>query len=81
MIKAVEKICRTHGTPLQVSLEALMACGVGACLGCVVKGVGHREEQPSYLCTCKVGPVFNAKQLEWEEATDVVSSCGGGCHD
>lgn len=81
MIRAVEKICRRFETPLQVSLEALMACGVGACLGCVVKGTSHTEEQPSYLCTCKVGPVFDAKQLDWNE-TEVPSqgSCGG-CHD
>lgn len=65
MIRAVETICRRTGASLQVSLEALMACGVGACLGCVVKGKGHSEENPSYLCTCKVGPVFKAGQLDW----------------
>ena len=79
MIKAVQKICQRHGTPLQVSLEALMACGVGACLGCVVKGAGHSEEHPSYLCTCKVGPVFQAGQLDWREETAANSGndCGG----
>lgn len=81
MIRAVEKICRHYGTPLQVSLEALMACGVGACLGCVVKGAGHTEQQPSYLCTCKVGPVFDARQLDWELTEEPVESSCGGCHD
>ena len=51
MLEAVQEICARHQVPLQVSLEALMACGVGACLGCVVKGAGHTAEQPSYLCT------------------------------
>ncbi len=78
MIEAVEKICRRFGTPLQVSLEALMACGVGACLGCVVKGAGHTEATPSYLCTCKIGPVFKSEQLDWgQSGSDHSSDCGG----
>ena len=36
-----------------ISLEARMACGLGACMGCVVKNVdGHS------LRVCKDGPVF-----------------------
>jgi dihydroorotate dehydrogenase electron transfer subunit len=65
MLEAVYAICAARGVPLQVSLEAMMACGVGACLGCVVKGAGHSEETPRYLCTCKEGPVFRAEQLDW----------------
>lgn len=79
MIRAVEKICRISNTPLQVSLEALMACGVGACLGCVVKGAGHSEDRPDYLCTCKVGPVFHASQLDWDLVE--ADSKAGGCHE
>lgn len=66
MLEAVHQICRAHKVKLQVSLEAFMACGVGACLGCVVKGAGHSEENPRYLCTCKEGPVFDAEDLDWE---------------
>lgn len=65
MLEAVSLICHSHQAPLQVSLEAFMACGVGACLGCVVKGAGHSEEKPHYLCTCKEGPVFRAEELDW----------------
>jgi len=65
MLAAVEQICQARQVPLQVSLEAHMACGVGACLGCVVKGAGHSEERPNYLCTCKEGPVFAADRLDW----------------
>lgn len=79
MIAAVEKICQRYKTPLQVSLEALMACGVGACLGCVVKGAGHTEAQPSYLCTCKVGPVFQSTQLDWSPSEKPVNDNCGGC--
>ena len=78
MIEAVEKICSERGTALQVSLEALMACGVGACLGCVVKGAGHTEVDPRYLCTCTSGPVYKAEELDWRK-TEILSIKSGGC--
>ncbi|MFW6387240.1 MAG: dihydroorotate dehydrogenase electron transfer subunit, partial [Thermodesulfobacteriota bacterium] len=68
MLQAVEQICTKGGAPLQVSLEALMACGVGACLGCVVQGKDHTSAHPDYLCTCKQGPVFSASELNWDVA-------------
>ncbi len=76
MLCAVNNICTGNKVPLQVSLEESMACGVGACLGCVVKGAGHTEESPSYLCSCKVGPVFKAHYLDWK-AFEQNSDCGG----
>lgn len=77
MIEAVQRICTGRGVSLQVSLEALMACGVGACLGCVVKGAGHSEESPRYLCTCKEGPVFRAEQLDWSKLGEEPGYCEG----
>ncbi len=77
MLKAVREICVKHKTPLQVSLEEFMACGVGACLGCVVKGAGHTDENPSYLCTCTVGPVFKAEYLDWTALGHNDESHGG----
>jgi dihydroorotate dehydrogenase electron transfer subunit len=65
MLRAVEEICSARKVSLQVSLEALMACGVGACLGCVVKGREHSEQNPDYLCTCSQGPVFHSHELDW----------------
>lgn len=80
MLEAVAAICKSRQVPLQVSLEAFMACGVGACLGCVVKGAGHTEEQPHYLCTCKEGPVFWAEELDWALLGRRVSQ-GGQDHE
>jgi dihydroorotate dehydrogenase electron transfer subunit len=77
MLDAVQRICARHKVPLQVSLEALMACGVGACLGCVVKGAGHSEATPRYLCTCKEGPVFRAEQLDWQQMQENDGFCEG----
>jgi dihydroorotate dehydrogenase electron transfer subunit len=78
MLKAVNAICAERKVPLQVSLEEFMACGVGACLGCVVKGAGHTDENPSYLCTCKVGPVFQSQRLDWN-ALGEPNEASGGC--
>ena len=77
MLKAVRDICHDRGVSLQVSLEAHMACGVGACLGCVVKGAEHTEEAPQYLCCCKAGPVFKAESLDWGKMDADDESCGG----
>ncbi|HEY6838393.1 MAG TPA: dihydroorotate dehydrogenase electron transfer subunit [Geobacteraceae bacterium] len=65
MLKAVAEIARRKDIPCQVSLEAYMACGMGACLGCVVKGRDHDEFSPDYRCVCKEGPVFDFQQLQW----------------
>ncbi|HTP67053.1 MAG TPA: dihydroorotate dehydrogenase electron transfer subunit, partial [Geobacteraceae bacterium] len=66
MLKAVAQIAEKNGTLCQVSLEAYMACGVGACLGCVVKGRNHSDENPDYRCVCKDGPVFDSRELLWD---------------
>jgi dihydroorotate dehydrogenase electron transfer subunit len=67
MLQAVAAIARKRGISCQVSLEAYMACGVGACLGCVMKGRHHTPETPDYRCVCKDGPVFDAVDLLWEQ--------------
>ncbi len=66
MLKATAEIAGRHDIPCQVSLEAYMACGVGACLGCVTKGRNHSNETPDYRCVCKDGPVFDYRELRWD---------------
>lgn len=59
MMKAVAKLAVEKGVWCEVSLENLMACGLGACLCCVEDTVdGH-------VCVCKEGPVFNTRRLKW----------------
>ncbi len=60
MLKMIGNISRKHHFPCQVSLEEHLACGVGACLGCVVKAKGS-----TYKRVCKDGPVFDAGELMW----------------
>ena len=57
MMKAVARHALSLGIECQLSLENMMACGVGACLCCVV------DSNEGHKCVCKEGPVFNAKQL------------------
>jgi dihydroorotate dehydrogenase electron transfer subunit len=59
MMKAVAKMAGEKDVWCEVSLENLMACGLGACLCCVEDTVdGH-------VCVCKEGPVFNTRRLKW----------------
>ena len=62
MLEAVRAMCAARGVPAQLALEAGMACGFGACFGCVVPA---RE---GYLRVCVDGPVVAAERLErvWE---------------
>lgn len=66
MLQAVAQIGEKRAVPTQVSLEGYMACGMGACLGCVCQGAGHSQETPDYRCVCTEGPVFEATELKWE---------------
>lgn len=60
MMVAVAKYAMHAGIPCEVSLENMMACGLGACLCCVEKTVRGN------VCVCKEGPVFDIKDLTWE---------------
>ncbi|MDD2851392.1 MAG: dihydroorotate dehydrogenase electron transfer subunit [Desulfuromonadaceae bacterium] len=67
MLNAVAGIAAARGIPCQVSLEGYMACGVGACLGCVAPGHSHSQETPDFRCVCTEGPVFDAGELKWRD--------------
>ena len=60
MMVAVAKYAKSRGIECEVSLENMMACGLGACLCCVEKTVEGN------LCVCKEGPVFNINKLLWQ---------------
>jgi dihydroorotate dehydrogenase electron transfer subunit len=58
MLKAVADICHQYECLCYVSMEARMACGLGACLGCVCET--KSGERPR---VCVDGPVFNAERI------------------
>ncbi len=59
MMKAIAKFASQNNIDCEVSLENTMACGIGACLCCVV------ETKKGNKCVCTEGPVFNIKDLKW----------------
>ncbi|MCK4539187.1 MAG: hypothetical protein KAV42_10365 [Candidatus Krumholzibacteria bacterium] len=65
MVKALELKVSTRFDSHYTSLEAVMACGVGACRGCTVP---LREEDGRKLrAVCSDGTVFDASQIAWED--------------
>ena len=48
-----------HGVFCEVSMEKMMACGVGACLGCVIDTTKGKKR------CCVDGPVFDASEVIW----------------
>ena len=73
-LRSVQKFALQYRTRAQLSLETRMACGVGACLGCVVKKtvepIRFDADVPpafAHVQTCTGGPVFWADQLDLTE--------------
>ena len=65
MLKAIKTYAAENGMKAYVSLEERMACGVGACLGCICKTKeidGHSQVRNARICTD--GPVFDADDLD-----------------
>ena len=65
MLRGIKKYSEEHGNKAYISLEERMACGVGACLGCVCKTKKtdhHSHVNNARICTD--GPVFDAEDVE-----------------
>lgn len=65
MLKAIKKYAEEEKIDAYISLEERMACGVGACLGCVAKTTkknAHSQVHNARICTD--GPVFEAKEVD-----------------
>ncbi len=63
MLEGVRAMCEQRDVPAQLALEAGMACGFGACFGCVVPRRGG-----GYLRVCVDGPVIDAAELDRVDA-------------
>lgn len=64
MLNSIYALADTAGIPAYVSLEAHMACGIGACLGCIVAtNEGNKR-------VCKDGPVFDAQDILWGQSDE-----------
>jgi len=56
----VQQAAREHKVRAELSLERSMACGVGACLGCVCK-----DGQSKHVQVCARGPVFKSDDVQF----------------
>ena len=65
MLKRISEICISNGIAGQVSLEEIIACGVGACRGCAVK-TAVKTNKFIYKTVCKDGPVFDIREILWD---------------
>lgn len=61
MLKGCHTYSKDNGIDCYVSLEQMMACGVGACMGCTCETVGEKK----YARVCKDGPVFKSSEVKW----------------
>jgi NAD(P)H-flavin reductase len=59
MLEGVRALCAEREVPAQLALEAAMACGFGACFGCVVP-----RRAGGYLRVCVDGPVIDGRELD-----------------
>lgn len=59
LMKIVADMAAETGVPCEVSMERRMACGVGACLSCVVDTTAGKKR------ACVDGPVFDAQEVVW----------------
>ena len=65
MLKSVAQIATEFHIPAQLALENRMACGVGACLGCVLK-LKSPDGGSEYKRVCIEGPIFDAQEIVWD---------------
>ena len=80
MLKAIKAYAMENGIECYISLEEKMACGIGACLGCVC----HSKDVDSHSNVrnkrvCKDGPVFLAEEVEILSSEEQRERIGSGC--
>ncbi len=63
MLQCLAGIAKKHLIPCQVSIETVMACGMGACLGCAVQP-SESANIDRYLHVCVDGPVFDIERIQ-----------------
>jgi len=65
MMAEVAKIAQAHNIDCQVSLERMMACGIGLCQSCAVECRQESSDETVYKLCCKDGPVFDSRDIVW----------------
>ena len=68
MYRTMAQMPELKNNPVQISLEIMMGCGVGVCYGCTIKTRSGLKQ------VCKDGPVFEMKDIIWEELPPIRST-------
>jgi dihydroorotate dehydrogenase electron transfer subunit len=67
MQRLVAEMAARLGISSQLSMEALMGCGVGACLSCSLRcRPPEGAQDPNYANVCQDGPVFDGEEIVWD---------------
>jgi len=59
MLEAVRVMCAERGVPCELAMEAPMACGFGACMGCAIP-----RAEGGYMRLCLDGPVVRGEEIQ-----------------
>jgi len=62
MLKALQDILQGKNIPAIALMEEIMACGIGACMGCVLK-IKEASNAFTYKRVCSDGPAFNLMEV------------------
>jgi dihydroorotate dehydrogenase electron transfer subunit len=65
MLEATTKLSALENTPIEISLDERMACGMGACLGCLIYIINSEGKIEQKRC-CIEGPVFDGSKIIWD---------------
>ncbi len=65
-VRAVARVLAETPRRAYASLETRMACGLGACVGCVVRMRRRAPDSPAYKLVCKDGPIFDLEEVDLE---------------
>jgi dihydroorotate dehydrogenase electron transfer subunit len=63
MLAKIAQVARDRHIDCQISMEEMMACGIGLCQGCAVKCKSPAPGQTINKLCCKDGPVFDSKDV------------------
>jgi len=67
MLAAVARRAEQWDVPCHLSVEAVMGCGLGVCVGCAVPRFSIAGGPTRYALACQEGPVFNARELDFRD--------------
>ena len=65
MLARIAEIAKIQDMPCQVSLERMMACGIGLCQSCAVECIVPGSKETVYKLCCEDGPVFDSREVAW----------------